>query len=119
MSTTEATKIESKFKQLFLYVFSLIIRLPSEYMVTDKRKISAMINWPPPKNIKELMRFLGLTDYYKKFKNSYTWSLSSQATFFQLKKTMTSTPVLILSDFTLPFVLETNASDHGKGEVLI
>ena len=37
----------------------------------DPKKIEAMKIWPPPKNIKELRGFLGLTEYYKRFVVSY------------------------------------------------
>ena len=31
----------------------------------DRNKVKVMLDWPQPKNIKELHGFLGLTGYYK------------------------------------------------------
>ena len=38
-----------------------------EGVSADPRKIEAMVNWKPPKNVSEVRSFLGLVGYYKKF----------------------------------------------------
>jgi hypothetical protein len=76
-----------------------------------------------------------MTGYYRRFvqgyasicrplhdvlkKNSFIWTDQQQSAFEALKKAMTTPPVLILPNFTLPFYLETDASGKGLGAVLM
>jgi hypothetical protein len=59
-----------------------------------------------------------LTDLLKK-NTTFCWTDLEQAAFHALKQALISTPVLALPDFTLPFDIETDASDRGIGAVLI
>jgi hypothetical protein len=83
----------------------------------------------------ELRGFLGLTGYYRKFvpnyglitkpltqfltKKGFEWMPVATEAFLKLKTAMSSTPVLALADFTLPFTVETNACEIGVGDVLM
>lgn len=82
-----------------------------------------------------LRGFLGLMGYYRRFvkrygeivapltkllqKNSFNWNKEAPVTFEQLKATMTTIPMLALSDWSLPFVIETDASRFGSGAILL
>ena len=94
-----------------------------------------MIKWPKPKNISELRSFLGLTGYYHKFVQNYsgiaspltellkkdkpyTWSTFCQEAFQELKKRLTSAPILCNPDPKLKFTLTTDASGYAMGTVL-
>lgn len=100
----------------------------------DKVKVQAVMDWPIPKNLKQLRGFLGLTGYYRRFIKSYAtiaspltnllmkeafgWTVDAETAFQKLKQAATTAPVLGLPDFSQPFVLETDASGTGIGAVL-
>lgn len=52
-------------------------------------------------------------------KGNYHWDDVTEAAFEDLKIRLTTTPVLVYPDFTLPFVIETNACGVGVGAILL
>ncbi len=102
----------------------------------DNSKIHAVTEWPQPSTIKELQRFLGFANFYRRFIRNYSmiaspltsllkgkpsklrWSNEATAAFTKLKSSFTSAPILKHPDPNLPFVLEVDASDCGIGGVL-
>ncbi|TYJ99689.1 Transposon Ty3-G Gag-Pol polyprotein [Cucumis melo var. makuwa] len=100
----------------------------------DQEKVRSMLQWPQPKDITRLRGFLRLTGYYRRFvkgygeitapltkllqKNSFKWDGEAILAFENLKLAMTTNLVLALPDWSLPFVVETDASGIGLGAVL-
>lgn len=94
-----------------------------------------MEDWPQPISIKQLRGFLGLTGYYRRFvknygeisrlltqllkKGSFQWNVAATEAFEKLKHAMISSPVLALPDYSLPFIVETDASAQGVGAILM
>ena len=101
----------------------------------DPAKLSAVLDWPAPKTVKELQSFLGLVNYYNHFIRSfssiaaplhnllrkgvaYTWGPCQEKAFNDLKAALASAPVLQLPDFMQVFTIDVDASDIAIGAVL-
>ena len=84
-------------------------QISSKGVEVDKDKVKSMVNWPQPKDVIGLRGFLDLMGYYRRFIG---------VAFEQLKAAMTTIPVLALPDWSLPFVIETDASYFGLGVLL-
>lgn len=94
-------------------------------------KIKAILSWVAPKNLRALRGFWVSSGFYRKFvrgyatiahdltellkKDSFCWSATVQASFDNLKHALSHIPVLPLTDFALPFQIQTNASVAGIG----
>lgn len=109
--------------------------ISQEGVSVDMEKVQAILDWPIPRNLKELREFLGLTGYYRKFvaryvqiasplteqlrKDSFGWNDRATLAFENLKAAMIQPPVLLLPDFNQLFIVETDASGYGIGAVLM
>ena len=108
-------------------------------------KTEAVQRWPVPRTTKELRSFLGFAGYYRRFVKNYArvagplhqlancnakaknkrpapigglWKEEHQKAFQQLKEALSSAQVLAFTDFSKPFILETDASQRGLGAIL-
>nr|XP_054761448.1 uncharacterized protein LOC129267850 [Lytechinus pictus] len=99
-------------------------------------KIQAILDFPIPTTKKELLRFLGMSGFYRKFvpnystvvspltnllkaKVKYVWSDECQRSFEKLKAILVNEPVLAAPNFTKPFKVAIDACDVGVGAVLL
>ena len=57
------------FKSSVVYLGHVISR---EGISTDPDKISAVISWPEPQNLKQLRQFLGFTGFYRRYVKNYS-----------------------------------------------
>ena len=101
----------------------------------DDSKVKAVRDYPQPKNVTELRRFLGLAQYDHRFirnfsqvaaplfallKKGATFQFTPEccSAFQQLKEALTTAPVLAHPDLDRPFIIECDASSVGYGACL-
>ncbi|KAI2666981.1 Transposon Tf2-6 polyprotein [Labeo rohita] len=102
----------------------------------DPRKVAAVQDWPTPTMVKELQRFLGIANFYRRFikgysqinsvltsllkgaKKTITWTSAAQTAFTQLKSAFCTAPVLKHPDPNSPFIVEVDAATTGVGATL-
>uniref|UniRef100_A0A673CBI9 Gypsy retrotransposon integrase-like protein 1 n=1 Tax=Sphaeramia orbicularis TaxID=375764 RepID=A0A673CBI9_9TELE len=101
----------------------------------DPEKVSAVREWPTPASRKDVQRFLGFANFYRKFirgfssvaaplhsltssKSVFRWSPEAEKAFNHLKRAFSSAPILSVPDPALQFVVEVDASDLGVGAVI-
>ena len=99
-------------------------------------KVKAISEFPIPKGKKQLMRFIGMAGYYRKFcsnfptiaepltnllrkRNKFVWSERCQQSFDKLKAVLISVPVLSAPNFNCRLKLAVDASNTGAGSVLL
>ena len=102
---------------------------------TNPNLVSAVQEFPTPRNVQEIRRFLGLCSYYCQFIPLFSkiaqplhnltrkdllfqWNEQCAEAFRQLKDRLTHAPVLAYPSIENDFVLETDASIEGIGAVL-
>lgn len=106
-----------------------------KHIQMDPSKVAAVTNWPTPATRKELQRFLGFANFYRRFIRGYStiaapltaltssklpfcWSELTESAFASLKSRFTTAPLLSIPDPNLQFVVEVDASEVGVGAVL-
>ncbi|PNX85597.1 retrotransposon-related protein, partial [Trifolium pratense] len=128
-----ANKAKCKFGSSQIEYLGHIIS--GEGVAVDPNKVQCVLDWPKPKNVKGVRGFLGLTGYYRKFiknygkiakplteltkKDNFHWGVEAEKAFIEMKQIMTSSPVLILPNFDIPFEVECDAAGRGLGAVLM
>ena len=102
----------------------------------DFSKVKAILEWETPKSVTEVRSFLGLAGYYRRFVKDFSmvakpltnllkknipfdWSPQCQQSFEELKRRLTTAPILALPSENGGFVVYTDASRMGLGGVLM
>jgi len=101
----------------------------------EKEKVKGVLSWLKPKNIKDVRKFLGLANYYRRFIKDFAqvarlmnmltrkdvkwvWEKSQQKAFDELKEVFTTKPVLAALDLDKEFRVEADASNYATRGVL-
>jgi len=101
----------------------------------QKEKVEGVLNWPASRSIKEVQKFLGLANYYRRFiknfartaallhilvrkEQKWKWEKEQEKTFERLKAVFTTKPVLAIPDINREIRVEADASDYATEGVL-
>ncbi|MBW0591478.1 hypothetical protein O181_131193 [Austropuccinia psidii MF-1] len=94
----------------------------------DKSKVAAVLLKPMPQNKKEIQSFLGFSGYYRQHIKDFAsiarplYKLCYKDTVFEMTvdrvKALTTSPLLLMPDFKLPFKLYIDASGDRLGAAL-
>jgi len=102
----------------------------------DPVKVAGVRDWPNPHSVKEVRLFLGFCNFYRPFiagfskvaaplhaltrkDAEYRWTEEAQKAFDNLKKRVTSSPILVQPDLAKQFEMEVDASGFAIGAVLL
>ena len=102
----------------------------------DPKKVEAVMSWERPKSVFEIRSFLGLVGYYRRFIEDFSmivapmtrltrkevkfdWDDGCEEAFQELKRRLTSAPILIVSDKGQGYTVYWDASRVGLGYVLM
>ena len=102
----------------------------------DPSKVQDVLNWKSPKSVHQILQFLVLARYYRRFISDFSkiaqsmtkllqkeakfeWSLAYEEAFQALKNFLTTAPVLTQLDIDRPFDVYCDASKTGLGYVLM
>ncbi|CAN6580925.1 unnamed protein product [Malus baccata var. baccata] len=101
----------------------------------DKSKIDPVRHLPSPTSVREVRSFLGHAGFYRRFIKDFSkiaqplcrllqkevaFEFTKECTesFNQLKELLTTAPIIVPPDWSLPFELMCDASDYALGAVL-
>ena len=111
--------------------------ISKEGIATDPKKIEAVKQWPELKSVQQVQQFMGLVNYYRDHVSEMAkigqpltdiqanhlkdvdfatlWKPERKKAFEDLKKALTTTPVLAVPDMNKPFFVTTDASVYAMG----
>ena len=113
----------------------LEVIIGEDRVIMEKEKVQGVIEWPVPKSMKDVQKFLGLANYYRRFvkdfaiiakplhemtrKNrKWNWGERQQKAFEELKKRFMIELVLVTPDLDKEMRVEADVSDFATGGVL-
>jgi hypothetical protein len=111
-------------------------RLSANGLKVDPEKVRAVADWKVPKDVHGVRSFLGLANYFRRFRQGYSkmvvpltdltrkdmrfiWTSECQEAFKKVKHALTNAPVLAPPELGKPFEVVLDASGVGLGAVLL
>jgi hypothetical protein len=87
----------------------------------DLSKVQDVLSWNAPTSVSDIQSFLGLAGYYRRFIEGFSkiskpmtelleWTLACEASFQELKKRLTTAPILVMPDMEKLFSIYCDAS---------
>jgi len=124
-----------KYKWKVREVEFLGVVIEPEEIKMEKEKVRGVLEWPMPKCVKDIQKFLGLANYYCQFIEGFAtvarplhnmvkkdkkweWTEKQEKAFKELKERFTKEPVLAAPDIDKKMRMEVDASDYATGGVL-
>jgi transposase InsO family protein len=109
--------------------------LTRDGILPQQKKVQAIYNIAPPTNVRQVRSFLGAINHYKQLipqkshlcapltrltqKNvPFHWTHECQSSFDKLKQSLAYSVALAYPDFSLPFIIHTDASKYQLGSVI-
>jgi hypothetical protein len=110
--------------------------LTAEGVAVDLEKVTAVANWKRPTSVTKIRSFMRLAGYYWRFIEGFSkiarpmttllqkdkkfgWANACERSFCELKRRLTTTPVLVLPDIHKDFTIYCDSSRQGLGCVLM
>jgi hypothetical protein len=110
--------------------------ISGEGIYVDLEKVKTIMEWSVLRNAHEVRRFMGLASYYWIFVEAfskitkpittlqrkgvrYEWTKDCDSAFIELKRLLTSAPILQVSNMEKDFTVYTDALKQGLGAVLM
>ena len=101
----------------------------------NPEKVSAVKNFPKPRNVKNIRQFIGIANYYRKYIQNFAkiakplfkllekdakfnWNEDAEKAFIELKDRLCSAPVLRHPNFNEQFIITVDSSGYALGAVL-
>src|SRR3954467_14340083 len=105
-------------------------------IVVNPERVQAVLDWTPPESVKQVRSFLGLASYCHRFVENFSkvakpltellkkdkkfqWTPKCEESFQEIKRRLTSAPVLVPPDTKRNFKIYCDASRQGLGCILM
>ena len=124
-----------KYKWRVKEVEFLGVIIGPEGIKMEKEKVKGVLEWPTPRCVKDIQKFLGLVNYYRQFIKDFAsivrllhnlikkdkkweWEEKEEKAFRELKERFTKESVLAAPDIDKKMRMEVDASDYAMGALL-